>query len=239
MRTWACILVATTVVLAACDEAKPRHPPPEPAPPYADRAPPLGSAERPGLARWNAQAGVFEMGGKPLQTARIWTFDGATDGFTAMNAEGSIEPSGGLRLVNRAPDSILLSPKGLDIPGGRYPLVLVRLTRVKAGGQWSGALFYLTAQHQAGEQFRGNPKDMRGPEVGETVTLVYDMRQTPAASDWANSAIDQLRFDSDDAPGGEFVIKQVAVAAAPEPAAPPHGAAAATASTPAPAPATR
>ncbi|RAK57086.1 hypothetical protein [Phenylobacterium deserti] len=232
MRTWACILAAAAVGLAACDEAKPRHPPPEPAPPYADRAPPLGSAERPGLAKWNAQAGVFEMDGQALHTARLWTFDGATDGFTASNAEATIEPSGGLRLVNRGADAILLSPKGLDIPGGRYPLVLVRLTRVKAGGQWAGALFYITAQHQAAEQFRGNAKDMRGPEVGETMTLVYDMRQMPAASDWANSAIDQLRFDSDDAPGGEFVIRQVAVAAAPQPPAPPEGAAA-----PAPAPA--
>jgi len=212
------------VGLSACDQAKVRHPPPEPPPPFADRAPPLGVTERVGPARWNAESGVFEMAGKPLHTARLWTFDGATDGFTLLNGETAIEPGGGLRMINRAPDSILLSPKALDIPGGRYPLVLVRLTRVKKGGAWSGALYYMTAQHQTSEEFRGFPSDARDPEVGETVTLVFDMRKSPAAQDWANAAIDQLRFDSDDAPGGEFVVRQVAIAGAPE--APPAPAAA-------------
>nr|MEA2799634.1 hypothetical protein [Phenylobacterium sp.] len=37
--------------------------------------------------------------------------------------------------------------------------------------------------------------------------------------DWTQSNIDQIRFDVEDKPGGAFVIRQVAIAENPDPAA--------------------
>ncbi len=213
-------LLASLMALGACDQPKPRKPPPPPPPPYAHLALPHGERERPAQARWNAQAGTFEMNGQPLRTARLWTFDGSTDGFTLLGGVAEIEPGGGLRLLNESGDPLLISPKALAIPGGRYPLVIIRLTRVAGGEKWAGNLFYFTAQHGPTEALRGDPTDRQGPAVGETVTLIYDMGGSPkTAKDWSASEIDQLRFDTDDAVGGEFVIRQIAIAARPAPAA--------------------
>jgi hypothetical protein len=224
MKRLILILLAVLTTQAACDNPKPRTPPPPPAPPYAHQALPQGERERLGEVRWNGETGAFEMGGQPLRTARLWTFDGSTDGFTLLGGTASIEPGGGLRLVNTAGDPLLMSPKALAIPGGRYPLVIIRLTRTAPAERWAGHLFYFTPEHGPSEALRGSPTDRQGPGVGETVTLVYDMGGAPkTAEDWAGSQIDQLRFDTDDAAGGEFVIRQIAVAA--RPAAPPAQAA--------------
>jgi hypothetical protein len=117
-------------------------------------------------------------------------------------------------------DPTIRSPKGLNVPGGQYPLVLVRLTRTAAASAWDGALYYSTAAHPETINYLGKPLSGAKPAVGETTTLVYDMsRQALGAPDWMQSTIDQIRFDLEDKPGGAFVIRQIAIAENPDPAA--------------------
>lgn len=206
----------TAIVLTGCDKPKPR-----PQPTSAATAPAGPPSERPGPARWNAQTGAFELNGKPVKAIKQWTFDNATDGFTMGGGVLGLEPGGGLHVTDRQFDPMVLSPKGLQVTGARNPIVLVRLTRTKAGGLWSGVLYYVTTQHGTAEQFLGQPLDRKDPAVNETVTLVYNMAKPAAGGDdWINSTIDQLRFDPDDQLGGEFVIHQVAIGENPDPTAP-------------------
>lgn len=203
-------LVAVAALLASChrpvDQAKP------PAPNAA------GATERAGPVRWNPATGGFELNGKPLKTAKLWTFDGSTDGFTAVGSK--ILPSPGQGIAVTIADPTIRSPKGLDVPGSQYALVLVRLTRTAPAAGWDGALYYSTPAHGEAIGFLGKPLSGANPAVGETTTLVYDMsRQATGAPDWTNSIVDQIRFDIEDKAGGGFVIHQVAIAEAPDPVA--------------------
>jgi hypothetical protein len=202
--------LAVVAVLASCgrpaDKAR------------APTAPAGPMVERPGPVRWNAATGGFELNGKPLKTVKLWTFDGSTEGFTAMGSR--ILPAPGQGIAVAIVDPTIRSPKGLNIPGGQYPLVLVRLTRTAAGSAWDGALYYSTVAHPETINFLGKPLSGADPHVGETTTLVYDMsRQAVGGPDWTQSNIDQIRFDVEDKPGGAFVIRQVAIAENPDPAA--------------------
>jgi hypothetical protein len=201
--------LAAAALLASCgrpaDQAKA---PVTPIPPGAERASPYS---------WNASTGGFETGGKPLRTVKLWTFDGSTDGFTAVGSK--IFPAAGQGIAVNIADPTIRSPKGLDVPGGQYSLVLVRLTRTAPGAPWDGALYYSTAGHPEAIRYLGKPISGANPAMGETTTLVYDMsRQAIGAPDWMTSTIDQLRFDIEDKPGGAFVIRQVAIAENPNPA---------------------
>jgi hypothetical protein len=119
-------------------------------------------------------------------------------------------------------DPSLRSPKGLDVPGGQYPMVIVRLTRIEAGKAWDGALYYSTAAHPESASFLGKPMGNAQPGLNETVTLVYDMsRPAAGAGDWLASRIDQIRLDLDDKAGASFVIHQVAITENPNAAPPP------------------
>ena len=203
---------ATFLLLTACDRPGATAPPAAPVPPAAS------GSERPGPVRWNPTAGGFELGGKPLKTVKLWTFDGSTDGFTPVRSK--VEPAAGQGLLVHLVDPTLRSPKGLNVPGGQYPLVLVRLTRTAAGAAWDGALYYATANHPEAIKFLGKPLDGAAPSMNETVTLVYDMsRQAIGGQDWSQSTIDQIRLDIEDKAGGAFVIHQVAIAENPDPAA--------------------
>lgn len=216
-------LAAAAVLLASCNR------PGDPA--KASAGPVAQGPERAGPFSWNAATGGFEMAGKPLRTVKLWTFDGSTDGFTAVASK--VFPAPGQGLAVTIADPTIRSPKGLDVPGGQYSLVLVRLTRTAAASGWDGALYYSTAGHSEAIKYLGKPLSGANPAVGETTTLVYDMsRQAMGAPDWMTSTIDQLRFDIEDKPGGGFVIRQVAIAenpnpAAAEPASPPAAAPAA------------
>ncbi len=196
------------------------------------------AVERAGPVRWNEAAKAFELNGQPLKVAKLWTFDGSTDGFTAVKSK--ISPASPQGLAVTIDDPILRSPKGLAVSGAQHPLVLVRLTRVGAGKLWDGALAYATPNHPESSAFLGKPISGADPAVGETTTLVYDMSK-PAigGTDWLDSEIDQIRIDLEDKPGGKFVIHQIAIAAKPEGAirAPPAAAAAPAPAMPAPAPA--
>jgi hypothetical protein len=200
-----------TAALAACgrptDVTKPA--PATLAGPTVERAEPI---------KWNATTGAFELAGKPLKTVKLWTFDGSTEGFTAMGSK--VAPVAGSGISVTIADPTIRSPKGLNVPGGQYPLVLVRLTRFAAAPAWDGALYYSTAAHGEGIGYLGKPLLGANPAVGETTILVYDMsRQAIGAPDWMQSTIDQIRFDIEDRPGGAFLIRQVAIAENPDPAA--------------------
>ena len=174
--------------------------------------------ERPGPVKWNASTGAFELNGKPLKALKLWTFDGSTDGFTAMGSRLAPAQGSGLSMV--VADPTLRSPKGLNVAGSQYPLVLVRLTRIQAGAAWDGALYYSTANHPETIGFFGKPLSGADPKVGETTTLVYDMsRQANGAPDWTQSVIEQVRLDVEDKPGGGFLIREIAITENPDPAA--------------------
>jgi hypothetical protein len=213
-------LAAAAALLASC------HRPVDKA--QAPAAPVPVGPERAGPARWNAATGGFELNGQPLKTARLWTFDGSTDGFTAVTSK--IVPAAGQGIMVRIADPTIRSPKGLNVPGRQYPLVLVRLTRTAAAAAWDGALYYSTASHPETINFLGKPLSGANPAVGETTTLVYDMsRQAAGGPDWTQSVIDQIRFDIEDKPGGTFLIRQIAIAENPVPAPGPTSAPAALA----------
>ena len=203
-------LAAAAALLASC------HRPVDQA-----KAPAPGAAvatERAGPVRWNATTGGFELNGKPLKTAKLWTFDGSTDGFTAVGSK--ILPAPGQGLAVSVADPTLRSPKGLNVPGAQYALVLVRLTRTAPAASWDGGLYYSTPAHGEAISFLGKPLSGAKPALGETTTLVYDMsRQAMGAPDWTQSMIDQIRLDIEDKPGGGFIIRQVAIAEAPDSAA--------------------
>ena len=199
----------------------------------APAAPAAPAVERAGPVRWNAAMSAFELNGKPVKALKLWTFDGSTEGFTPVGSKVSPAPGSGLSVL--IADPTLRSPKGLNVPGGQYSLVLVRLTRTQAGGPWDGALYYSTAAHGETINFFGKPRSGADPKVGETTTLVYDMsKQAAGGADWTQSVIDQLRLDLEDRPGGGFLIRQVAIAEDPEAAAGPPAAAAAAAPAPPP-----
>ncbi|HVI30640.1 hypothetical protein [Phenylobacterium sp.] len=232
MKSGLIVLSLAAVLLASCDRKADAPAAPAPAGPAAP------TTERAASVRWNPTAGAFEMGGAALRTAKVWTFDGSTDGFTGVGSQ--LAPADGQGLAVTIADPTVRSPSGLAIPGGQYPLVIVRLTRVGGGEGWDGALYYSTAAHGEGIGWLGKPIDNEAPKLNETVTLVYDMsRQAQGGPDWTQSVIDQIRLDIEDKPGGRFVIHQVAIAENPNPPpADPAAAAAATppAGTPTPAP---
>lgn len=180
-------------------------------------APSVPTVERPGPVRWNMASGGFELNGKPLKAVKLWTFDGSTEGYTGVGSK--VIPAVGSGVSVTIADPILRSPKGLNVPGGQYPLVLVRLTRIAPAVAWDGALYYATAGHTESISYLGKPMSGANPAVGETTTLVYDMaHQTLGGPDWVQSTIDQIRLDLEDRPGGAFLIRQIAIAENPDPA---------------------
>jgi hypothetical protein len=182
--------------------------------------------EKPGPVAWNAATGGFELAGRPLKTVKLWTFDGSTDGFTGGKSKVAPAPGQGLSVTIVDPG--LRSPTGLNVPGGQFSTVIVRITRTGPGAGWDGALYYTTAAHPESASFLGKPEGGAQPGLNETVTLVYDMsRPAAGGGDWLASNIDQIRFDIEDKPGGQFVIHQVAIAENPNAAPPPKAEAAA------------
>jgi hypothetical protein len=213
VKRLACIPLVLLTALTACGRpAQTSKTTPAPA---AANAP---IVDRPGPVRWNATTGGFELNGKPLKALKLWTFDGSTDGFTPVGSK--VVPAAGSGLAVAMADPTLRSPKGLNVPGGQNPLVIVRITRTQAGAPWDGALYYSTPTHAESINFFGKPLTGADPKVGETTTLVYDMsRQAAGAPDWTQSTIDQFRLDLEDKPGGAFIIRQIAITDNPDPAA--------------------
>lgn len=203
----AAALAAILPTLSACDQPAAwarAATPPEP-------AKTIGHVRSQTVA-WNERAGRFEVNGAPLKPGRLWTFDGTTEGFVLTGGEVLPAVPVGLDVRNGAGDPMLRSPKGLELDGSRYSLVLVRLTRTRAGADWDGSMFYTTANHPEAGDFQAKPVAGAAPALNETVVLVYDMANPKrGGDDWTNSLIDQIRLDTDDAAGGEFKVHQIAV----------------------------
>lgn len=206
-------LLALTLTLAACDRPALRTlklaPVPKPVLPVEKALPPQVRAQS---IAWDPADETFRLRGAPLMPVRLWTFNGTSEGFVLTGGLTGLAQNAGLRVTNQRGDPILRSPSGLALNGARGSLVLVRLTRKQASPAWDGSLFYSTAAHGESQQFFAKPVMGENPAVNETLILVYDMAHPLAGGeDWTTSTIDQIRIDTDDTPGGAFVIRQVAV----------------------------
>lgn len=209
--------------LAACDQPavrmKRRAPAPVPAVPpgtpiEAPQAPVrLFPDDPPSPVLWNPGKAIFEFKGRPLRAEKVWTFDGATDGFVATHAEVIPADGAGLALKIGGRDTILRTPRGLNVAGANRSVVLVRLTRTAAAKRLDPTLYYSTAAHGEGQSWFAKPVFGGHPRLGDTTTMVFNMHRPSAGEgDWKSSIIDQVRLDLDDGPGGAFVIRQVAIA---------------------------
>ena len=208
------LLTLTLILaLAACDKPAPRTmklaPVPQPSLPVEK---PIAPSTRAQPITWDATEEVFRLGTTPLKSVRMWTFDGASDGFVLAGGITGLAQKAGLRVTNQTPDPALRSPSNLEINGARGSLVLVRLTRKQASPAWDGSLYYTTATHGEGQGFFAKPVMGGSPAVNETLILAYDMAHPMGGGDdWTTSLISQIRLDTDDSPGGAFVIRQIAV----------------------------
>jgi len=211
----AALAVAALPALSACDQ-----PAPWARAAVAPEPPKVAENLRSQIIRWNDAANRFEIDGAPLKAGRLWTFDGSTEGFVLTGGEALPGPVLGLELRNLHADPVLRSPRGLELDGGRYSLLLVRLTRTRAGADWDGTAFYSTAAHGESGEFQATPIAGANPAVNETVVLVYDMANLArGGEDWKSSLVDQIRLDTDDGAGGAFTVHQVAITENPGPAA--------------------
>lgn len=166
-----------------------------------------------GPVRWAPEKRAFEAQGQALRAEKVWVFDGANDGFSMTSGEISPAQGAGLALDEIGADSQLLSPRGLNIDGHNRSLVLVRLTRVRAGPPFDGTLYYSTATHGVSDAYHGRLVLGEDPKVGETAVLGFDMHKlSKGEADWRSSIIDRLRLDLDDGAGGAFIIHQIAIA---------------------------
>lgn len=117
----------------------------------------------------------------------------------------------GLLVSGVAPDPSVRIP--LNLRGSDASLVVVRLTRVKATGDWDGALYYATARHGESPKFMNFPVHAdTPPPIGAPVVLIYDMDElSVGGDDWMKSTIERIRLDLDIEAGGEVIIHQVAL----------------------------
>jgi hypothetical protein len=202
-------VLALCVSVAGC--AKPADNSAHPAPdstyqgdPNAAHAPPV---------TWDDKLGAFAQNGKPLKTWKLWRFTSSTEGFAAPGSTVSVAPGGGLSIANKVYGAPVRTPESLALDGGRYPVVLVRITRDAAGTQWDPIVYYTTDKHAETELFKANVYRGHNPAVGETTVLVYDMAHLlTGGPDWLRSKIKQIRFQNDDQPGSSFTIREIAVA---------------------------
>ena len=218
------VALLATLSLAACDRpaqrAMRRTPPPVPIPASTEveAAPARTLAHKfpddpPSPVLWNPGKNAFEFKGRPLRAEKVWTFDGATDGFVATHGDVLPADGAGLSLKVGGRDAILRTPRGLNVAGANRSLVLVRLTRTGAVKRLDPTAYYSTAAHGESPAYFAKPAFGGHPRLNDTVTMVFDMHRLSAGGeDWKTSKIDQVRLDLDDGAGGAFVIRQVAIA---------------------------
>lgn len=162
--------------------------------------------------QWDDAQKTFVKNGQALETAKLWTFATSTEAFVGAGATLSVAPGGGLKVVGTLFDSIVRSPKGLDVDGSSYNTILVRVERVKDTARWDGTIFWTTGAHAESASYMVGPIRGADPAVGETTTMVYNMTKPfKGGDDWTTSTINSLRLDLDDDAGGEFIIHQIAI----------------------------
>lgn len=177
---------------------------------------------------WDAAKGAFVFNGQPLRAEKLWTFDGATDGFSIIHGELTPAEHSGLVVQIGGRDAVLRTPRGLNVEGATRSLLILRLTRRVAVKPWDPTVYYSTPAHGEAQAYFAKPALGADPRAGETVTMVFNMhRLASGEADWKSSTVDQVRLDVDEGPGGAFVIHQVAIAqdpggVFPPPPAPPN-----------------
>lgn len=220
---WPAAGLALALALGACDRPAPRHPHLANPPPGVaefgltttapDTTAPPPAPAAPAPVTWDRAAQTFMFNGKPLRAEKLWTFEGATDGFVATN--GEVAPADVLGMTYRevSADPVLRSPRGLNVDGHIRTLVLVRLVRTLPGDAWDGTLYYSTPAHKESTAYYAKPALGGDPPLNQPTVLVFDMKHPAAGGgDWTSSLIDQIRIDLDAGGGGEFIIRQVAIA---------------------------
>ena len=209
----ACLAALT---LAACDWLPKKDAPP----PVASAAAPAANLphERAEPVFWDDALGGFMFEGRPLAAGRIWRFEDGPGGFTGQGSTVTFSPIDGSHLINEVYDSLLRSPDGLALEGGRFNLVLARLSRTANGPPWDGSLYWSNDAHGELEAFHARPFLGAAPGLNETVILAYDMsRPVRGGDDWMKSIIRRIRIDTDDGAGGRFLLRQIAIVQNPAP----------------------
>lgn len=183
------------LALASCD--KPNYPP--------------AMRDWAALVTWDDAGEGLLIEGRPARIIKAWDFTRDAPDVELMNATSRFVAGQGLVVSGVAPDP------GLRIRtdamrGAEAPLLVVKLTRVKAAERWDGTVYYATAQHREAARFMNRPAGPAEPPTGVPVVLVYDMAALQAGGDdWLKSAIEHVRLDLDDQAGGEVIIHQVAL----------------------------
>ncbi|MEO8296353.1 MAG: hypothetical protein ABI574_00955 [Burkholderiales bacterium] len=122
-----------------------------------------------------------------------WNFDTSADGWVATGATLAAA-SGVATITSSGTDPVLLSPTGLAIAGGTFPLIRARVKRM-AGAGWDGAATYSTSSHGISAAYSKTVS----PDPTSTTewrVIEWDMSAlTSGGSDWVSNTITQIRLD--------------------------------------------
>jgi hypothetical protein len=138
-----------------------------------------------------------------------WEFANSLDGFTAVNATLTPQPTL-LEILATTADPQLFSPAGLAIDGSVDRYLVARVRRDSGGPSWDGRAFYRNAAHDHSVGFF---KDIADPTAGGggTALAIWDMWDLDAGGDdWRRGGqITQLRLDLAGAASEQFSIEWI------------------------------
>lgn len=137
-----------------------------------------------------------------------WNFDTSADGWSVTN--GTISAANGVLTITATTNDPQLTRGSLSIVGALYPLIKAKITR-RAGSDWDGNLFYITAGHGFVGGYR---KTAPNPNIaiGQSAVVEWDMSNlTAGGTDWLSSTITNLRLDLGANTGDSFDIDWIVV----------------------------
>lgn len=138
--------------------------------------------------------------------AETFYFDSGTEGWIADSAATVTQSNGHLLVDSTGSTPSIKHDVDFVVPGGKYPVVKVRLQRV-AGSTWSGTLQWKTAGHGFGS---GHQSVLADPAlaIGDYATLEWDMS---GDADYTANNILNLRLQFGAAADDDFDIDWLAV----------------------------
>jgi hypothetical protein len=164
---------------------------------------------KPGLP-WVTPA---QIAGAPRGWVDGWTHNfNNFDYWTLINTT-AFQGVGYVGLTATGSDPQVFTPTGLNIEGGQYDQVTVRMRRTAGTvGSWDGSLYYETSGgHGISGSYYKRVSEPAVP-VGTWFDVYFDMRSLDAGgSDWVNSTISRMRFDFGLGAGDNFEIDYAAV----------------------------
>ncbi len=164
------------------------------------------------LIDWFGEIDLIPINMKPAAAYR-WDWLDNTEGWTGVNADLSVDASVLTYEPSDAHPRMVI--EGLEIPGGYYTDIVVRLKRI-SGSSWKGRMYYKTSGHSFSGSYY---KDMSAPSGIDAgyVQQVWDMTVLDAGTtDWVDSTITALRFDPGDETS-DYEIDWIAVRRAENP----------------------